>query len=207
VTVFDAGQATRLSPVLASFAVSGVTVAIGSKTAETDATGSFSLLNIPTGDQVVTFSKDDAIGTYFLADVEPGETFLLDEIQYSGGNVATKHTGTWVGTGGSTDPGSQGQIALTMIIAQNGNAISGTASVEPPDNSVWNIVDATETGHSVSGRMEVVSSDSDCASGGTFEGTFVANTLEGTFDEVHPDDGSLDHCGPNEHGTFRVEKQ
>ena len=205
VTAFDAGQGARVSPAaasLASLAVPGVTVAIGSKSRVTDALGSFSFTDIPLGDRPVTLSKDGAMGTYLLADIESGEAFLLDEIQYSGGQVATKHTGTWVGTGGSSDPGSAGQIALTMVLEANGNSLTGTASVEPPDNTVWSII-GTETGSAVSGTMSVTSSDSECAAGVEFEGTFSGSTLSGTFVEVNPPAG----CGTPESGTFEVEKQ
>lgn len=180
----------------------GVTVAIGSKSTQTDASGDFILRDFGIGTQNVVFSRDQSSGTYVLAEIDRGDSFLLDLIQYSGGQISTQHTGTWVGTGGSTDPGSQGQIALTMIIAQNGNSIAGTASIGEPDNTSWNIT-GTETGHSVDGAMTVTSTNSECASGGTFTGTFVADTLSGTFIEVNPPAG----CGPPEPGIFRVVKQ
>jgi hypothetical protein len=54
--------------------------------------------------------------------------------------------------------------------------------------------------------MTVTSTNSECASPGDFEGTFRADTLEGTFEEVHTD--SLNAlCGPPESGVFSVIKQ
>jgi hypothetical protein len=186
-------------------ATEGVTVAIGSKSTETDANGGFTLRDFGVGTQNVLFSRDGGSGTYVLSEIERGESFLLDQIQFSGGQITTQHTGTWVGTGGSTDSTSQGQVALTMIISQNGNALTGTASIGEPDNSSWNI-SGTETGHSVDGHLTVTSTNSQCASDGDFEGTFVADTLSGTFIEVDPPTEPED-CGPAEPGIFRVVKQ
>ncbi len=89
-----------------------------------------------------------------------------------------------------------------MILEQNGNSLTGTASVGSPDDSAWHI-SGTETGHSVDGSLMLVSSNSPCATGVTFEGTFVADTLSGTFIEVDPPAG----CGTPEPGIFRVVKQ
>ncbi len=180
----------------------GVTVAIGSKSTETDANGDFTLRDFAVGTQNVLFSRDGGSGTYVLSEIERGDSFLLDQIQFSGGQITTQHTGTWVGTGGSTEPGSQGQVALTMIIAQSGNSLTGTASIGEPDNTSWNI-SGTETGHAATGHLTVTSTNSDCAAGGDFEGTFVADTLSGTFIEVDPPAG----CGTPEPGIFRVVKQ
>ena len=129
---------------------------------------------------------------------------LIDLIQISGGQVSTQHTGTWVGTGGSTDPSSQGQVALTMIIAQNGNSVTGTASIGPPDNTSWNIT-GTETGHTLNNtHLTVTSTNSPCAAGAELlDATFVGDTLSGTFiEEDVPQD-----CGLPESGFFRVVKQ
>jgi len=183
----------------------GVTVAIGSKSAQTDANGDFTLHDFGVGTQNVLFSRDGGVGTYVLTDIERGDAFLLDQVEVNGGQVSTQHTGTWIGTGGSTDPGSQGQVALTMIISQNGNALTGTASIGEPDNTSWNI-SGTETGHSVDGILTVTSTNSLCAADGDFEGTFVADTLSGTFIEVDPPTEPED-CGPAESGIFRVVKQ
>ena len=183
-------------------ATEGVVVSIGSRSTETDANGSFTLRDFAVGTQNVLFSRDGGSGTYVLSEIERGDSFLLDQVEVSGGQVSTQHTGTWIGTGGSTDPGSQGQVALTMIISQNGNALTGTASIGEPDNSSWNI-SGTETGHSVDGILTVTSTNSQCAADGDFEGTFVADTLSGTFIEVDPPAG----CGTPEPGIFRVVKQ
>jgi hypothetical protein len=183
----------------------GVTVAIGGKSTQTDAAGNYLLRDFPIGTQNVLFSRDGGSGTYVLTGIDRGDTFLLNEVVVSGGNVSSQHTGTWVGTGGSTDSTSQGQVALTMIIAQNGNELTGTASIPAPDNTSWNI-SGTETGHTVDdGEMHVTTTNSGCAAGADFEGTFVADTLSGTFTEIEAE--VPDGCGPPESGIFRVVKQ
>jgi hypothetical protein len=180
----------------------GVTVAIGSKSTQTDANGNYLLRDFGVGTQNILFSRDGGSGTYVLTGIERGDAFLLNEVRVSGGNVSSQHTGTWVGTGGSTDPSSQGQVALTMIIAQNGNSLTGTASIPAPDNTSWNIT-GTETGNTVSGNFTVTSTNSECAAEADFQGAFVADTLSGTFIEVDPPAG----CGVPESGIFRVVKQ
>jgi hypothetical protein len=198
VTAFQA-QVVNGGFALAS--IEGVTVTIGSKSTETDGNGDYLLRDFPIGTQNVQFSRDGGTGILVLSEIERGDAFAF-EVEVNGGQVSTQHTGTWVGTGGSTDPGSQGQVALTMIIAQNGNALTGTASIGDPDNTSWNI-SGTETGHSADGHLTVTSTNSQCAAGGDFEGTFVADTLSGTFIEVDPPAG----CGTPEPGSFRVVKQ
>jgi hypothetical protein len=178
-----------------------VSVSIGKRKTTTDASGSFLINNIPLGDNAVTFSGSGLSAAYALAGVETGMTILLDNIQINGSQVQTKHTGTWVGTAGSTEQGSQGQIAFTLTIAANGNALSGTGSVPPPDNSVWSM-SGTETGQAVSGKMTLVSTSSSCATGADISGTFLADTLSGTFIESD----SIPGCGSPESGIFRVVK-
>lgn len=195
-------QAQIVAGGFALAATEGVLVSIGSQSTETDANGGFTLRNFGVGTQNVLFTRDGGGGTYVLSEIERGDAFALDQVEISGGQVSTQHTGTWVGTGGSTDPGSHGQVALTMIIAQNGNALTGTASIGEPDNSSWNI-SGTETGHTANGHLTVTSTNSECASDGDFTGTFVADTLSGTFIEVDPPAG----CGTPEPGIFRVVKQ
>ena len=187
----------------------GVTVAIGSKSTETDVNGSYLLRDFGIGTQNVLFSRDGGSGTYVLTGIERGSALLLDQVMVSGGQVSSQHTGTWVGEGGSTDPSSQGLVTITMIIAQNGNALSGTASIPPPDNTSWNI-SGTETGHAVDGTFTVTTTNSECASDGEFNGTFTADTLDATFVEVRPDDWTAEQeaeCGPVEAGIFTVVKQ
>jgi hypothetical protein len=123
-------------------------------------------------------------------------------IRVAPGQVKTKHTGTWVGTAGSSDPSSAGQIAFTMVIEANGNAITGIGQLAPPDSSTWEI-DGKETGTTVDGDLKLLFSYSECATGGEFVGTFQADTLSGTFIEVDPPQD----CGLPESGTFRVVKQ
>ncbi len=181
-----------------------VDVSIGNRKTTTDANGSFMINHIPLGDNSVRFSGSGISANYSVGGVKAGNTIFLQDVQVNGGQVKTKHTGTWLGTAGSTDPGSQGQIAFTLIIAANGNALTGTASIPAPDNSRWTM-SGTETGSTVEGSMELVpdSSNSPCATGATFTGSFVADTLAGTFVEVDPPSG----CGTPESGIFRVVKQ
>ncbi|MGB5527971.1 MAG: hypothetical protein WBO43_00970 [Gemmatimonadota bacterium] len=190
-------------------ATEGVNVSIGSKSTQTDANGNFTLRDFQVGNQNVDFSLDQDDARLVLTDVEPGDEYdFLFSI--NGGQVSTQHTGTWVGQGGSSDPGSQGPVTITMIIAQNGNALSGTASIPPPDNTSWNI-SGTETGFSVdNGTFTVTTTNSFCASDGEFEGTFTADTLVATFDEVRGPDWTAEQeeeCGPVESGGFTLIKQ
>jgi hypothetical protein len=56
----------------------------------------------------------------------------------------------------------------------------------------------------------VTTSTSLCASDGDFEGTFEADTLFATFDEVRPDDWTAEQeaeCGPVESGVLTLIKQ
>jgi hypothetical protein len=138
-----------------------------------------------------------------LKDIEAAETFILRNVQINNNQVTTEHTGTWIGTIGSSDPSSQGQIACIMNIVANGNSITGTASIGSPDNSTWNM-SGTENGVSVDdGVFTLVSSESNCATGGDFSGIFSGNEFSGSFVEVNPPAG----CGPPESGTFTFTKQ
>jgi hypothetical protein len=179
-----------------------VKISIGNKSTRTKGDGTFSINHIPVGENMVTFSGSGITGPYNLTGIEEGTMVTLEETQVAPGQVKTKHTGTWVGEAGSTDPGSQGQFTFTMIIEANGNAITGTGQLAPPDSSTWEI-DGKETGTTVDGEMRLLFSYSDCATGGEFTGTFVGDTLSGTFIEVNPPEG----CGTPESGTFKVVKQ
>ncbi len=157
---------------------------------------------MPLGDPTVAFSGSGINGSYNWTGVEENTVLQMNGVQVNSGQVTTEHTGTWVGTAGSTAQGSQGEIAFTLIIAANGNALSGTASVAAPDNSIWTMT-GTETGTSVEGDMLFVSSNSPCAVGAEFTGTFYADTLKGDFTEVNPPS----ECGAAESGVFTVVKQ
>jgi hypothetical protein len=182
--------------------VSGVTVTVGDKSDVTDEDGNFSVTDIPLEDPTAVFSGSGIQAPYTVTGLEENATVQLNGVQVVNGSVTTEHTGIWVGTAGSSDPGSAGQIAFTLIISANGNALTGTGSVVPPDASVWTM-SGFETGTTVDGTMTLVSSNSSCATGGNFTGTFSADTLSGTFIEVNPPAG----CGSPESGTFRVVKQ
>jgi len=201
VVAFDAPGGVA-GPALSAAVTPGVEVSIGTKETVTDEDGFFQLFDIAIGDQVLKLRKDATEAEFLVSGITRGTSFAFDQIQYSAGQVSTAHTGTWMGTGGSTDPGSQGQIALTMILQANGNVLTGTANIGAPDSTVWSIT-GIETGTTVDGSMSVVSTKSSCASGGDFSGTFSADTLSGTFIEVNPPAG----CGTPESGTFSVVKQ
>jgi hypothetical protein len=193
--------------------VGGLAVSIGELTTTTDQQGNFQIDNIPTGDHVVIFenvpaanltaqAEADVSAEYSLVVKEP-ETITLRDIEINGDEVVTEHTGTWSGTAGSDDPSSDGQLAFTMYIVANGNSITGTGRLlGGSDNSVWDVT-GIETGTEISGEFNLVSSDSECATGGTFEGTFSGNTISATFVEVNPPAG----CGDPEQGSFYLEKE
>ncbi len=194
--------------------VSDVTVSIGGLSVNPDVLGNFQINNIPTGDQVVRFenistgnlavaAETGPSPEYRLAGIEMSEAFILRDIGINNTQVVTEHTGTWTGTAGSTDPGSQGQIAFTMEIESNENTFSGTGSLGGPDNSNWSVA-GTETGAQISGVFTLVSSDSECARDASFTGNFSRNTITGTFDEIKPDPD--DGCGPAESGAFTLDK-
>lgn len=183
-------------------AVSGVKVKVGEKSTKTDGSGNFSVRNVPLGDPVMDLSKDGSSGSYRVVDVSQGESFVFRGIQVSGGQVKTEHTGTWVGKGGSTDPSSQGLVPFTMVIQANKNVLEGTAFIPPPDSTTWSF-EGSENGINAKGNFKVLSTLSECATGGTFEAVFTADTLEGSFAEINPPDT----CGPPEEGVFRVVKR
>lgn len=183
-------------------AVNGVKVKVGERSTRTDGGGNFTVRNVPLGDPVMDLSKDGSSGSYRVIDVTQGEMFVFNGIQVSGGQVKTEHTGTWVGEGGSTDPSSQGMVPFTMIIQANKNVLEGTAFIPPPDSTTWSF-EGSENGINATGEFKVLSTLSGCATGGTFEAVFTADTLEGDFIEVNPPDT----CGPPEEGRFRVVKQ
>jgi len=188
--------------------IAGIEVSIGELTVLTDEQGEFYVEDVPIGDQVIRFND---MADYLAKNIKRSETLTLRNMQIDGEEIVTEHTGTWTGTGGSTDSNSQGAIELTMIIEKNGNPITGTIIGGEPDNSLWEI-DGTEDGSTIDAVFTLVRSESTCATGGNFEGTFSGNTLSGTFDEVFSESDPLPpECTENnenpEHGTFSLEKQ
>lgn len=59
---------------------SGVTVSVGGQSTTTDANGHFTINNIPTGDQTVTFTQGSTSATYSLNGVQAGEIITLNGI-------------------------------------------------------------------------------------------------------------------------------
>ena len=98
----------------------------------------------------------------------------------------------------------------STFLNESGNSLTGTASAQP-ETSAWTL-DGTETGFAVEGTLTLVSSESGCTADMEFQGTFVADTLSGTFDEVFSESDPLppectEHYENPEHGTFSLEKQ
>lgn len=155
-------------------AVSGVTVSVGGQSDTTDSSGSFTVSNISTGDQTVTFTSGSSSETYSLNDVDSGETFTLNNISVSSGQVTTEHTGTWTGTITFSD----GTETLTMTISANGNSVSGTMTTSERTEVTYT---GTENGSSMDGTYIVVSDPDGCAGEeGTFSGTFSGTTFSGS---------------------------
>lgn len=180
-------------------AVLGVTVSVGGVSTTTDAAGRFSLANIPTGDQVVTFTQGSSSATYSLQGVEPNETFALDGTSITGPTVTTEHTGSWAGT--ATTDGDPRTVSLTLEIAANGNAIEGTLDIDDG----WEVISwsGTENGTSASGTFRTVASTAGCSGEeGTFEGSFDGSTMRGTWRETK----TVGDCQLNQ-GTFTLNKQ
>ena len=188
------GTGATLTGTVASFsasvnaAVGGVTVSIGSLSTTSGSDGSFTLSNIPTGDQTVVFADGGSSANYALEGVANDETFTLNTVMVDGTQITTEHTGTWEGTIYSSDIGMT--LPLTMTIGANTNAFTGTANNNMGD--VWTLV-GTENGTSVSGRATVV--EGPCVPDyGDFTGTFADGTLSGTYTSpggtCNPSDGT-----------------
>lgn len=153
-------------------AASGVTVSVGGQSATTDLSGSFTINNISSGDQTVTFTSGSSGETYSLKDVDAEETFTLNDISVSSGQVTTEHTGTWTGTIEADDPGDA-LWAMTLTIGANGNSLSGTMTTGGETGSF----SGTETGTSLDATYTL--SDGSCTLSGPLTGTFSGTTLSG----------------------------
>ena len=153
--------------------VTGVEVLVGDQSTTTDADGNFTLNDIPTGDQTVTFTQGSSSATYSLEDVVAGGTYTLNDIEVDGDGVSTEHTGVW---SGPIDLGD-GEYTMTMTIAANGNALTGELVVEGVDEAGH--FDGTENGSSLVNTTYSVTSLDGCVLGGPITGTFSGDTLEG----------------------------
>jgi hypothetical protein len=190
--------------------VGDIKVSIGDLETTTDEEGNFMIENIPTGDQAIQFEGNGVSTFYDLIDIEEQETFVLRDLEIDDDVVVTEHTGIWTGTAGSTELGSHGQLGFTMEIKPNSNGITGLACLleGAPDTSKWTMV-GSDTGTKIKGAFLLEFSDSECARGGTFKGTFSGNTVSGTFKEVIPPDEEEEktiECGKEEEGIFNLEK-
>jgi len=182
-------------------AVPGVNVSVGGVSTTTDSAGRFTLPNVPTGDQIVTFAQGSSSATYALQGVEANETFVLNGTSIAGPTVTTEHTGSWVGTATSNGSGRTGGHPVTLGIAANGNIVEGTVDIDHG----WEVISwsGTENGTSVSGSYRTVSSGAGCAGEeGTFSGSFDGSTVSGTWRETKTVPG----CELTE-GTFSLSKQ
>jgi len=152
-------------------AVEGVTVSVGDLSITTDTMGNFTLNNIDTGDQNVTFTQDSDSATYTLKGVDAGETFTLNNISINGTAVSSEHTGTWTGP---ITMGDDVTYTMTMTIAANGNSMSGTLSVvELGEQGTFS---GTEDGAKITATYNVSGT---CVITGPLTGTFSGNTLVG----------------------------
>lgn len=190
--------------------VGDITVSIGDLETTTDEEGNFMIENIPTGDQTIQLEGKGVSTFYDLIDIEEQETLVLRDLEIEDDEVITEHTGIWTGTAGSTELGSHGQLGFTMEIKPNSNGITGLACLleGAPDTSKWTLA-GSDTGIKIKGAFLLEFSDSECARGGTFKGTFSRNTVSGSFKEVIPPDeeeGKTIECGKEEEGIFNLEK-
>jgi len=166
---------------IAYAAASGVTVTVGNVSAITDASGNFTLENIATGDQTVTFTEGSSSATYSLDGVAAGETFTLHEINVDGTTVSTAHTGTWTGTM-TMDifTGTPVEVDFTLTITAGGNSISGGMVIDEGGLGEIGTFSGTETGTILDARWTLTSPDSEgCLLSGPLTGTFDGNTLTG----------------------------
>jgi len=154
-------------------AVSDVTVAVGDQTTTTDAAGDFTLSNIDTGNQTVTFTQGANSATYSLDGVDVGDTFTLNDVNIDGTEVSTELTGTWTGT---IDLGDQ-LYGLTMVINANGNSLSGTMVVDEDDER--GTFSGTENGNVLVDASWESTELGGCMLSGPLTGTFSGDTLEG----------------------------
>lgn len=132
-----------------------IVVSVGEQSATTDSDGRFTINNVPTGDQTVTFTRDSVSATYSLKDVDAGETFTLDEISVSAGTVTTAHTGSWTGTLFNNTTGMNDIIVMT--IQANGNTLSGSGTSIHPDSGfeAQFTFEGTENGSTADGSYNV----------------------------------------------------
>lgn len=166
---------------IAYAAASGVTVTVGDETTTTDADGNFTLSNIETGDQTITFTQGSDSATYSLDDVDADETFTLNDVSIAGTTVSTEHTGTWTGimtmdifTGSPVD------VTFTLTITAGGNSISGGMVIDEEGFGEVGTFSGTETGTTLNARWENTEPDEEgCMLAGPLTGTFDGDTLTG----------------------------
>jgi hypothetical protein len=64
--------------------------------------------------------------------MEEQEEFVLRDLEINDEKVITEYTGTWTGTGGSTEEGSYGDelpLVMTLTIPPSGNAVDTENSI------------------------------------------------------------------------------
>jgi hypothetical protein len=161
-------------------AVGGVTVSIGNQSTTTDGSGSFTLNDIPVGDQTVTFTQNSASATYSLMDVLAGETFTLNNVDVDGSTVSTAHTGTWTGTM-TMDifTGTPQEVDFTLTITAGGNSISGGMNVDEDGLGEVGTFSGTENGTTLNARWVIPHDGEGCRLAGPLTGTFDGDTLTG----------------------------
>jgi len=177
--------------------VSGVTVSIDDGPSDTtNASGEFTLNNIPTGGIEVNFTEGAKSAMYLLNEVGSNETYVLNDINISGSDVNTAHTGTWDGTLTST---RHGELTMQLTLAASNNTFSGEVYDGSDPDFLWAMEEVNENGTSLSGTFEDTGATSCTGDTGTLEGDFDGATLTGTF--TYP----AGNC-PADSGTFTLTK-
>jgi len=165
----------------ASAQTSDVTVTVGDAAVTTDSHGSFTITDVPVGNQTVTFAQGSSTATYALADIVADETFTLNDINVDGTAVSTAHTGTWTGTMiMDSFTGSPVEVELTLIITAGGNSISGDMFIDEEGFDEVGTFSGTETGTVLDARWTNTAPDAEgCILAGPLTGTFDGDTLTG----------------------------
>ncbi|MEJ2095563.1 MAG: hypothetical protein P8Y38_00160 [Deltaproteobacteria bacterium] len=198
-----------------------ITVSIGDLKATTDEEGNFIIENIPTGDQVIQFSiptgdqvfqiEEEEFSAFFdLFVLEEQEVIELRDLEINDEKVIAEYTGTWTGTGGSTEEGSHGDdlpLIMTLTIPPNSNGVDtehsiikfGEGAPEEDAPSTWE-VEGSISWNPAEGKNQIVGNfwlvqsipHSECAADAHFSGLFERNSLDGDFTEFNVPEGCID---------------
>jgi hypothetical protein len=185
-------------------ATSDVTVTVGDDSTTTASDGTFTLSNISTGDQTVTFTQGSTSATYLLDDIDESETYTLNDVSIADETVSTANTGVWIGTITMGDGDDDVEYDMTLTISAGGNAFSGTLSVDV-DGGESGTFSGTENGSTIEATYSVTGNS--CTLTGPITGTFSDDTLEGNA-PVTTDTCGLEAGDEDEDGhAFTLTKQ